>query len=316
MPIYLKITSADGQVFTGSCEVKNHVGEIEVISWSQDFQYVKVELDDDLDDMINEASSAVDKIAHLRIQDAEALQADMAEMKRLKTQFFQSGGQNSRAFVHQLSRWQQRTAQKAATLERREQQRQTRLKQIAVLPKISQAIDLGDETQPAKLAVTQRLWKALAARGEQALDNLQNIQQVLNETLQESLDSGLSEASTHDPFLFEKTLDAASPRLFEACCRGEKLRSCVFKMYRPLSLDKTGTQALTQAENCYLTVTLSNALISSYGISGSEELPNESVAINYSKAEFCFISGDVSTGGPNSPKTIALDWAAGEALLK
>jgi len=76
-------------------------------------------------------------------------------------------------------------------------------------------------------------------------------------------------------FHFVKTVDKAGPKLFLACAEGEHIKSAL------LTCRKAGKE---QQE--YLKITLTDLLVSSYHISGSDGadiVPSEEVALNFTK---------------------------------
>ena len=73
-------------------------------------------------------------------------------------------------------------------------------------------------------------------------------------------------------------VNKASPKLMQACASGEHIKKAV------LSCRKAGKE---QQE--YLKITLSDMLVSSYqtgGSAGDGVVPNDQIALNYSKIEF------------------------------
>jgi type VI secretion system secreted protein Hcp len=87
--------------------------------------------------------------------------------------------------------------------------------------------------------------------------------------------AGVGKVQVHD-FVFSKHYDKSSPKLFEACATGKHDAKLT------LICRKAGG-----AQQEYLKVTLSEAMISSVQDSGSggESLPSESVTVNFSKIE-------------------------------
>jgi type VI secretion system secreted protein Hcp len=76
-----------------------------------------------------------------------------------------------------------------------------------------------------------------------------------------------------------KHLDKASPRLFEACCTGQHIKSAV------LTARKAGGD-----QQDYMIVTLSDVIVSNASTAGqpagADGLPNEQVSLNFSKINF------------------------------
>jgi type VI secretion system secreted protein Hcp len=84
---------------------------------------------------------------------------------------------------------------------------------------------------------------------------------------------GSGKQAVHD-IQITKSVDKASPLLFKACASGQHFKKVT------LSLRKAGG---TQP---YLTITMSNVLISSYQQSNGGGKPTESVSLNFTKIEF------------------------------
>jgi len=87
--------------------------------------------------------------------------------------------------------------------------------------------------------------------------------------------AGVAKVQVHD-LQFSKYFDKASPKLFEACATGKHTPKVV------ITCRKAGG---SQQE--YLTITLSEVIVSSIQDSGSggEALPSESVTVNFTKIE-------------------------------
>jgi len=79
-------------------------------------------------------------------------------------------------------------------------------------------------------------------------------------------------------FHFTKTLDKASPILFQKLATGEHIKGATFQVCR------TSADGSSQ---CYLTITLSDVMVSSYQ-TGSEggSAPIDQFSLNFSKIEF------------------------------
>ncbi|HEY7707210.1 MAG TPA: type VI secretion system tube protein Hcp [Gaiellaceae bacterium] len=90
---------------------------------------------------------------------------------------------------------------------------------------------------------------------------------------------------------FTKTVDVSSPVLMKACATGQHMKTVT------LSLRKAGGTGVKQP---YMTIKMSDAIISSYQVSGSKGsgVPAESVAINFAKIEYSY-----SDGGAGSPSS-------------
>jgi len=82
-----------------------------------------------------------------------------------------------------------------------------------------------------------------------------------------------------DSFSFGKTVDKASPKLFESLTTGKHLKDATLELC--LS-NEVGSRSL-----CYLTIKLSDVLVSSYQIGGSGgDVPTDQFSLNFSKIEF------------------------------
>ncbi|MGA3127066.1 MAG: type VI secretion system tube protein Hcp [Candidatus Korobacteraceae bacterium] len=91
--------------------------------------------------------------------------------------------------------------------------------------------------------------------------------------------------------VFTKTVDKSGPKLFQACCSGEPIKSAV------LVARKAGKE---QQE--YLKITLGDSLVSSYSLGasgGSDVMPTEQFSLNFStiKIEYKEQKPDGSLGG-------------------
>ncbi len=79
-------------------------------------------------------------------------------------------------------------------------------------------------------------------------------------------------------FHFTKTIDKSSPVLFEKTVTGEHIKEVT------LELCRTGEDSRSQ---CYLTIKLSDVLVSGYQIDGSGgDVPTDQFSLNYAKIEF------------------------------
>jgi type VI secretion system secreted protein Hcp len=89
---------------------------------------------------------------------------------------------------------------------------------------------------------------------------------------------GAGKVSVHD-ISISKVTDKASPKLFEHVCTGKIIPRAL------LTVTKGGRAG--EPEQTYLTVTLSDCLISSYQSGGeNDSLPAESLSLNFSKIEY------------------------------
>lgn len=90
--------------------------------------------------------------------------------------------------------------------------------------------------------------------------------------------SGAGKVNMHDLSIV-KQIDKASPKLFVACCTGQHIKSAV------LTSRKAGGD-----QQDYMIVTLSDIIVSHVTTAGqaagTDGLPNEQVALNFSKVNF------------------------------
>ena len=127
-----------------------------------------------------------------------------------------------------------------------------------------------------------------------------------------------SSVSKREPLEFTKEFDKASPKLLEACCIGQVFDECRLMIYR--SVYPTGSGRVTlSAEllNNFVHVKFYNAYVTSYSIShSSDDLPVETIKMNYDKVEFKFAQGDPKTGKKGQQKIISWDWTTNKAEEK
>ena len=106
--------------------------------------------------------------------------------------------------------------------------------------------------------------------------NIRSFDQVITGPTAGSVGSTRTVArAVHDPLLVVKELDMASPKLAEACLKGEILPSVQIHVAKEIA---DGGQVT------YYTYELKNVLISSYSVGGSsmpEGVPLESVTLNF-----------------------------------
>jgi len=100
--------------------------------------------------------------------------------------------------------------------------------------------------------------------------------------------SGAGKASLSDISVM-KDLDKASPELFKALLTGKHISSAVLTAQK-------ATGAATGAP--FLTITFNEVFVTSQQISGSSEIPSESVSFSYNKIKF-----DYSTQGEDGTLT-------------
>jgi len=112
--------------------------------------------------------------------------------------------------------------------------------------------------------------------------------------------SGVSKASFSD-FSVMKQIDKTSPVLLSKCASGDHFETVVFTARR------AGGEKVT-----YLTITLSNAMITSYQSSGSDggSLPSESLSLSYDKIEHVY-TPQTEEGGAGADVTATIDIMAG-----
>jgi len=93
---------------------------------------------------------------------------------------------------------------------------------------------------------------------------------------------GAGKVSMQD-FSFTKSVDKSSPKLFEALATGKHLKEV-----------KLTLRGSSQVE--YLTITLSDVMVSSYSTGGSsgDDRPTESVSLNFAKIKMSYVEQDAS----------------------
>ncbi len=93
---------------------------------------------------------------------------------------------------------------------------------------------------------------------------------------------GAGKVSMQD-FSFTKSIDKSSPKLFEALATGKHLKE--------VKLTLRGSSSVE-----YLTITLSDVLVSSYstGGSGADDRPTESVSLNFARIKMSYVEQDAS----------------------
>jgi type VI protein secretion system component Hcp len=85
---------------------------------------------------------------------------------------------------------------------------------------------------------------------------------------------GAGKVAVHDISITKK-IDKSSPLLFKACANGKHFPTVV------LTMRKAG-----KGQETYLTITLTNVLISSYQTGGHADQPTESLSLNFTKIEY------------------------------
>ena len=81
-------------------------------------------------------------------------------------------------------------------------------------------------------------------------------------------------------FSFDKTVDKASPKLFEALTTGKHIKEATLELCRPSGADQS---------QCYLVIKLTDVMVSGYQIGGSSEnVPTDQISLNFAKIEFSY----------------------------
>ncbi|WP_367871337.1 Hcp family type VI secretion system effector [Luteolibacter sp. Populi] len=81
--------------------------------------------------------------------------------------------------------------------------------------------------------------------------------------------------SHHSDIVLTKMYDSSSAKIALACSAGKRVDEAVFELCRA-----------TGEKTCFLKITVKNAFISSYSISGGGDIPGESVSIAYTEIEW------------------------------
>lgn len=99
--------------------------------------------------------------------------------------------------------------------------------------------------------------------------------------------AGAGKATAH-ALAFTHRYDRASPRLAKACAQGKRLATAT------LSARKAG-----KGQQDFLTITLSNVLVTSVSVSGDDDEIGESVSLSYEKIQVAYKPQDAKGGlGP------------------
>lgn len=124
--------------------------------------------------------------------------------------------------------------------------------------------------------------------------------------------------SLRDPLEFTKYFDKASPKLLEACCIGQVFDECRLMLYRSVYPSASGKVTLSaELLNNFVHIKLYNVYVTYYNISHSgDDLPVETIKMNYDKVEFKFAQGDPKTGKKGQQKIISWDWTTNKAEEK
>jgi len=90
--------------------------------------------------------------------------------------------------------------------------------------------------------------------------------------------------SSFSDFSITKEIDKSSPKLFELVASGERIQDVTFELT---------TSGGTEKPVPYMTITLKDAIVSSYSVGGSEgTTPTESVSLNYGAIKFNYVQLD------------------------
>ena len=105
-----------------------------------------------------------------------------------------------------------------------------------------------------------------------------------------SLGGGTTGRVDMGDFTFTKGLDKASPKLYEACCKGTHIPTATIELCR------AGGDKLT-----YMKIDLSDVIVSHVAPAGNGkepgDFPAESVGLNFGKIVWTYTQQDRSTGG-------------------
>jgi type VI secretion system secreted protein Hcp len=105
---------------------------------------------------------------------------------------------------------------------------------------------------------------------------------------------GGAERVNHQDFSISKLVDKASPKLYEACCKGTHISEVVIEMCR------AGGDKLK-----YMEIKMQHVIVSSINYSGSagSDFPSESVTFNYAKINWNYTQQKRTdgSGGGNVP---------------
>lgn len=96
--------------------------------------------------------------------------------------------------------------------------------------------------------------------------------------------SGAGKATAH-ALAFTHRYDRASPQLAKACAQGKRLTTAT------LSARKAG-----KGQQDFLTITLSNVLVTSVSVSGDDDEIGESVSLSYEKIQVAYKPQDAKGG--------------------
>lgn len=118
-----------------------------------------------------------------------------------------------------------------------------------------------------------------------------------------SSDQQATSRANHMDFNFTKFFDNASDEFCKACWTGAQLEEVVMMCYRASGSTDAGGGATD-----YLMITMNDVIVSNYSISGGgDELPIESITLNYTKIEYKYKPVDMETGKAGSQVSISHD---------
>jgi type VI secretion system secreted protein Hcp len=114
-------------------------------------------------------------------------------------------------------------------------------------------------------------------------------------------------------FSFMKATDSASPQLFLKCCTGEHFKKV------SLACRKAGGESPTAGDvpDDFLKLDLYDVIVSSYNEGGNpttpNEVPMESLSLNFLKIEFDFVAPPNTDGNPGGFSSAAFDFKMNRA---
>jgi len=154
--------------------------------------------------------------------------------------------------------------------------------------------------------------------GGKIKDRHQEIFESFETNIENLINKIKSSVSNRDPLEFVKEFDKASPKLLEACCTGQVFDECRLMIYRSVYPTGEGKIILSDEKlNNFVHIKFYNAYVTSYSIShSSDDLPVETIKMNYDKVEFKFAQGDPKTGKKGQQKIISWDWTTNKAEEK
>ncbi len=91
-----------------------------------------------------------------------------------------------------------------------------------------------------------------------------------------------AEEVNHGDFVISKMMDAATPKLYEACCKGTHIPEVVIECWR-----SGGDKPVK-----YMEYKLKEVLISGIGSSGGSDFPSETVNMTYGAIEWTYTKQD------------------------